>query len=224
MVGNGLFCPLVAKVCHRVGPRTTTIIGVFICSGALLATSQGPNMYLILLTYGVLFGFGSCFVFFTTYLVVPSYFVKRRSFAVGLLAMGPGGGLFVMSPIVEALLVALGWRRTYMVLAGFMVIIIPLVCTIRRIPEQDDIQMNNQVDRKETRCERMCSTFRNKRFTIILVSMYLYYAVHYIPLVHMVSLIPVHVFSAICGSRKYPPPRGSLEIPRGRGGIKSPNL
>ena len=105
-----------------------------------------------------------------------------------------------------------------MVLAGFMVIIIPLVCTIRRIPEQDDIQMNNQVDRKETRCERICSTFRNKRFTIILVSMYLYYAVHYIPLVHMVSLIPVHVSSAMCGSRKYPPPPRVIGNSKGEGG------
>lgn len=190
MVGNGLFSPVVAQVCHRVGPLKTTIIGVFICCGALLATSKGPNMHLILLTYGVFFGFGTCFVFFVPYLVIPLFFAKRRAFALGLLAMGPGGGLFIMSPIVEGLLVAYSWRKTYMILAGIMAVALPLVCTVGRIPEQGNEQIFDEVDKKETCRERMCSTLKNKRFVIILASMYTYYAVHYIPLVHMVS--PVH--------------------------------
>ena len=189
LVGQGLFSPLVAKVHNRVGPRTTTIIGVIICSGALLVTSQGSNMYVILVTYGGLFGFGSCFVFFPTYLVIPSYFVKRRSFALGLLAMGPGGGLFVISSIVEALLNVLHWRRTFMVLAGLVLVIVPLVCTIRRVPNIEDHSASNDVVQKGTCCERTLSPFRNKRFDVILLSMSLYYVVHYIPLVHMVSVV-----------------------------------
>lgn len=185
MVGNGLFSPIVVKVYHRVGPLKTTIIGLCICCGALLLTSQGPNMHLILLTYGVLFGFGSCFVFFPPYLVIPLCFVKRRAFALGLLATGPGAGLFIMSPILEALLVGYHWRKTYTILAGIMAVALPFLCTLGHIPEQDDEQMLDQVDQKETRCKRMCSTLKNKRFVIIMVSMYAYYAVHYIPLVHM---------------------------------------
>ena len=191
LVGQGLFSPLVARVYNRVGPRTTTIIGVLICSGALLVTSQGTNMYFILVTYGGFFGFGSCFVFFPMYLVIPSYFVKRRSFALGLLAMGPGGGLFVISSIVEALLNVLHWRRTFMVLAGLVVVIVPLVCTIRRAPNTEGQSANNDVEQKGTCCERTLSPFRNKRFDVITLSMSLYYAVHYIPLVHMVSAVNI---------------------------------
>ena len=189
LVGQGLFSPLVARVYNRVGPRTTTTIGVIICSGALLVTSQGSNMYVILVTYGGFFGFGSCFVFFPTYLVIPSYFVKRRSFALGLLAMGPGGGLFVISSIVEALLNVLHWRRTFMVLAGLVVIIVPLVCTIRRVPNMEEQSASNDVEQKGACCERTFSPFRNKRFDVITLSMGFYYAVHYIPLVHMVSVV-----------------------------------
>lgn len=144
-------------------------------------------MYFILITYGVIFGLGSCFVFFPTYLVIPSYFVKRRSLALGLLSMGPGGGLFVLSAIVDALLRVLDWRGTFMVLAGFVAVIVPLVCTIRRIPNLEENQENNEVERKGTYCERLFAPFRNKRFDVIMLSMNLYYAVHYIPLVHMVS-------------------------------------
>ena len=194
MVGNGLFSPIVAKVYHRVGPLKTTIIGLFICCGALLLTSQGPNMHLILVTYGVLFGFGSCFVFFTPYLVIPLCFVKRRALALGLLATGPGGGLFIMSPILEALLVGYHWRKTYVILAGIMALALPFLCTLGHIPEQDDEQVLDQVDQKETRCKRMCSTLKNKRYVIIMVSMYAYFAAHYIPLIHIVSAVQFNYF------------------------------
>ena len=104
MVGMGIFSTLVAKVYNKIGPRATVILGVVLCSGALLATSQGNGIYSILITYGVLFGFGSSFIFLPPYLVLPRYFVKRRSLAVGLVGMGPGGGMFVMSFVMKALL------------------------------------------------------------------------------------------------------------------------
>ena len=186
LVGLGIFSSLVAKVYNRVGPRVTVIIGVVICSGALLVTSQGTSVYHILLTYGVIFGFGSSFIFLPPYLVLPRYFVKRRSLAVGLVAMGPGGGLFVMSPIMEALLDNLDWRKMFMVLAGFVALSVPLVCTVQRMPTGDS---ENKPDREVKRrcCERACSLFKNKRFDIMFLSMNLYYVVHYIPSVHMVS-------------------------------------
>lgn len=186
MVGLGIFSTLVAKVYNRIGPRATVIIGVIICSGALLATSQGNNIYLILLTYGVIFGFGSCFIFLPPYLVIPRYFVKRRSLAVGVVAMGVGGGLFVMSPIMTVLLDELGWRKTYMVLAGFVALSVPLICTIQRLPPEktEDVAERNVKGRC---CESIWTVFRNKRFDIIFISMNLYYVVHYIPSVHMVS-------------------------------------
>lgn len=203
LFGQGLFSPLVARVYNRVGPRTTTLIGVIICSGALVVTSQGSNMYVILVTYGGFFGFGSCFVFFPTYLVIPSYFVKRRSLALGLLAMGPGGGLFLISAIVEALLNVLHWRWTFMVLAGLVVFIIPLVCTIRRVPNMEEQSVNNNVEQKGTCCERTFSPFRNKRFDVITLSMSLYYAVHYIPLVHMARYCEDVGMSSTQASRLY---------------------
>ena len=190
MVGMGIFSTLVAKVYNRIGPRATVILGVVLCSGALLATSQGNSIYSILITYGVMFGFGSSFIFLTPYLVLPRYFVKRLSLAVGLVAMGPGGGMFVMSVVMKALLDELDWRRTYMILAGFVSLSVPLVCTVRRMPPEEEESKSVKKDAKERFCESVWSLFSNKRFDIIFLSMNLYYVVHYIPSVHMVSLQP----------------------------------
>lgn len=188
MVGMGIFSTLVAKVYNRIGPRATVILGVVLCSGALLATSQGNSIYSILIAYGVMFGFGSSFIFLPPYLILPRYFVKRRSLAVGLVAMGPGGGMFVMSFVMKALLDELDWRRTYMILAGFVTLSVPLVCTVRRMPLEEEENIAIKKDAKERFCESMWSLFSNKRFDIIFLSMNLYYVVHYIPSVHMVSL------------------------------------
>ena len=188
MVGMGIFSTLVAKVYNKIGPPATVILGVVLCSGALLATSQGNGIYSILITYGVLFGFGSSFIFLPPYLVLPRYFVKRRSLAVGLVGMGPGGGMFVMSFVMKALLDELDWRRTYMILAGVVALSVPLVCTVRSMPPEEEENKAIKKDSKERFCESVWSLFSNKRFDIIFLSMNLYYVVHYIPSVHMVSL------------------------------------
>ena len=186
MVSLGIFSTLVAKVFNRFGARATVIIGAVICSSGLLLTSQVNSIDLTIVTYGVIFGFGSSFVFFPPYYVTPRYFVKRRSLALGILSMGIGGGMFLMSPVINALLDVLGLRKTFMVLAGFVSLSIPLVCTIQRLPPEE-VEVMAEKAAEGRCCESIWSVFRNKRFDIIFVSMNLYYIVHFIPSVHMVS-------------------------------------
>ena len=81
-----------------------------------------------------------------------------------------------------------------MILAGIMALALPFLCTLGHIPEQDDEQVLDQVDQKETCCKRMCSTLKNKRYVIIMVSMYAYFAAHYIPLIHIVSAVQFNYF------------------------------
>ncbi|XP_067025877.1 monocarboxylate transporter 4-like isoform X2 [Acropora muricata] len=186
MVGLGIYSTLVAKVYNRWGPRITVTIGAFICTSAILATSQCNSIYLLLLTYGVIFGFGSCFIFLPSFLVIPRYFIKRRSLAVGIITMGVGGSLLVTSPIIKALLDALGWRKMFMVLAGFVALTIPLVFTIQTLPpEVAEEQLDD--DTAEGFFEGVRSVVQNRRFAIIFLSMNLFYIVIYVPSVHMVS-------------------------------------
>ena len=178
---------LVAKVFNRIGPLKTAIVGTLISMVALLVTSHGTSIYFIMISYGIVFGIGSCFVFLPLYLVMPRYFIKRRSLALGLVATGPGGGLFVMSPVVHALVDALDWRGAFMTMAGIVAIIGPLVCVFLRIPDDNTEQNNTEDETKRKRCD--VSVFRNKRFAIFTWAVCLMYTGHYIPSVHMVSLL-----------------------------------
>ena len=187
MVGTGVYSMMVAKVFNRFGPLKTAIVGTLISMVALLVTSRGTSIYFIMISYGIVFGIGSCFVFLPLYLVMPRYFIKRRSLALGLVATGPGGGLFVMSPVVQALVDALDWRGAFMAMAGVVAITGPLVCVFLRIPDENTDQNNAEDEKKGKVCD--FSVFRNKRFVIFTWAVCLMYTGHYIPSVHMVSLL-----------------------------------
>lgn len=164
MTGTGVYSMLVVKVYNRFGPLKTVITGTLISMGALFVTSQGTSIYFIMISYGVVFGIGSCFVYLPLYLTMPRYFTKRRSLALGLVATGPGGGLFVMSPVMQALVDALDWLRTFMVLGGIVFIICPLLCVFLRIPDDNAKQQNAPNENNGKLCD--FSAFKNKRFVI----------------------------------------------------------
>ena len=187
MVGTGVYSMLVAKAYNRIGALKTALMGTVLSIGALLVTSRGTSIYFIMISYGIVFGIGSCFVFLPLYLAMPRYFIKRRSLALGLVATGPGGGLFVMSPVLQALVDALAWRGTFMAMAGIVAVIGPLICVFLRMPDNTEQHGAQQVKGKGKLCD--LSVFRNKHFVIFTVAMCLMYTGHYIPSVHMVSLL-----------------------------------
>lgn len=184
MVGTGVYSMPVAKVYNRIGPLKTVIAGTLISMAALLVTSRATGIYFVMVSYGIIFGIGSCFVFLPLYLTMPKYFLKRRSLALGLVAMGPGGGLFVMSPIMQALVDALDWRGTFMAMAGIVALIGPLSCVFIRMP--DDMTDQHDALGEDRGNLSYLSFIRNKRFVIFTVATCLSYAGHYIPSFHMV--------------------------------------
>ena len=113
MASAGLFGPVAGRLTDRFGARAVVISGAVLSTIGLLLTSLVPSLYLMLLTYGGIFGCGSSLVFIAVYEIVPRYFVKRRSLATGLVTTSAGGGLLVMSPVCQALIDAFGWRGAF---------------------------------------------------------------------------------------------------------------
>ena len=113
MASAGLFGPIAGRLTDRFGARAVVISGAVLSTIGLLSTSLVPSLYLMLLTYGGVFGCGSSLVFIAVFEIVPRYFVKRRSLATGLVTMSTGAGLLIMSPVCQALIDAFGWRGAF---------------------------------------------------------------------------------------------------------------
>lgn len=202
MAGVGLYGPIIGKVYHRFGARTVAFLGSIICVISLIATSQAPNLYVMLATYGVLFGFGSCSVYMITFMAVPRYFVRWRSLSLGLIAMGPGGGLFIMSPIVQALFERFGWRGTFLAMAGVVSLACVMAFVYRPITlESDKVELHS--DSKTDNKFWDFSIVKHKKFMLCVTAGVVFYLGHYTPTVHMVRFLEDRGSSEVKASRLY---------------------
>ena len=71
--------PLTSALVNRVGCRLTTIIGGLSCVIGLLLTSFASSIYIIYVTYSVLFGFGASCLYVSCYVITSQYFNKNHS-------------------------------------------------------------------------------------------------------------------------------------------------
>ncbi|KAJ7394426.1 hypothetical protein OS493_000235 [Desmophyllum pertusum] len=122
------FGPLAGKLCDRFGPRVVTVVGALVSVIGLISTSQAQSLFVMYFTYSIVFAFGGCCVYTAVFVIVPKYFLKRRSLATGMIASGPGAGTFVMSPILALSIEGLGWRGAFFVMAGLIAIVCVLGC------------------------------------------------------------------------------------------------
>lgn len=121
-----LLGPVAANLCDRYGCRITAMLGSITCVLGLLLTSQAPSIFCMYLTYSVIVGFGTCCIYTASFVVVPRYFLKRRALATGVVSCGPAGGSLVMGPLLQLLLDTLGWRNTFIAMAGMA----SLICVL----------------------------------------------------------------------------------------------
>ena len=172
--------------------RKIAIFGSATCVTSLLLTSQAPNVAVMYVTFSLLYGFGNCCVFIAVFVAVPTYFQVRRAFAISLIGIGPGSGVFLMSPIFHPLLSFLGWRVTFMCLAA--ITSLSSLFGWLFVPHKDTIQQNlseNSVGYtrppRNSRKILNYAIWKNPTFAIITLSRALSLFGEYVPITHIVS-------------------------------------
>ena len=155
---------------------------VVFCSGLLLS-SFVKDIPMLYLTYGVVFGTGTCLLYMTSIIVLPFCFRVHLATAIGLVIAA--GSVFTMwcGPVYEYLIRHYGWRVTLRIIASLF---IPLVLSCALFPSKNEVPIERQGTNLNVR-----ATFRrlvrNKGFLIWVLLMTLVYLGYYVPLVHLVS-------------------------------------
>ncbi|KAL6871764.1 MFS general substrate transporter [Trichoderma longibrachiatum] len=99
-------------------------IGAFI-SGAYIAASFSKTIWQLILSQGVCYGIGMGICFIGTASIVPQYFTKRRSLAVGIATGGTGlGGLVYSLAANEMIHSRLGIEWTFRIMAIICFVVI----------------------------------------------------------------------------------------------------
>jgi sugar phosphate permease len=133
----GLPSPLFGLLVTRFGPRFTIIWGNLVAAAAIAGISLVHEIWQFYLLYSIIGiggGFGGYIACST---IANNWFIKKRSLALGIFVASGGLGGFVFPPVATAMIAAIGWRLSWVVMAGIVAIgaIVGGVILIRNRPE-----------------------------------------------------------------------------------------
>ena len=121
---------------RRGGPPKLLFFGLLIDAICLASLRFVDSSWQFILVYGVLGGAGNTGMRLVQSTLVSKWFVLKRSTAIGFSSIGGGMSALIMVPITEALIGSIGWRDTWVVLAGMLLLVmLPMVPLAVRAPE-----------------------------------------------------------------------------------------
>jgi MFS family permease len=169
MISLGLCGPLAGMFIVKHGAKRSIVVGNCLgCLGFLLLFFHN-HLWELFLGYGVMVGLASGFGgLLASTTVLNSWFVKKRSFALGVfLGSGGLGGIF-MGPAMMWMIETHGWRFTYLVMSS-MVLLFAIVLPgllVKNRPE-DLGQAPDGPDRPQIDSKRAASPLRGSYKTTV---------------------------------------------------------
>jgi len=194
LIVAGFFGVLVGKLNDKLGPRIVmTVAGFFFGLGLILMTGL-HSIWQLYLFYGVVTGIGLSAIDIISLSTTARWFVRRRGMMTGLVKVGTGIGQFSIPLVASVLIVAYGWRTSYVIIGAVaMVLLIAIGQLLRRdparmglMPDGDSKVQTESLKPAETGFS-LQEALRTRQFwTICLV----YLAAMFCLLIVMVHIVP----------------------------------
>ncbi|XP_055372462.1 monocarboxylate transporter 3 [Condylostylus longicornis] len=112
--------PIVSALCNKYGCRAVCIAGSVIGCVAFILSTFSTSVTMLMITYGVIGGFGFGMIYLPAVVAVGYYFETKRSLATGIAVCGSGFGTFTFAPFATYLISELGWKGSLVILAGLI--------------------------------------------------------------------------------------------------------
>lgn len=112
--------PIVSALANKYGCRAVCIAGAVVASAAFALSTLSGSVSMLMLTYGVMGGFGFGMIYLPAVVAVGYYFETKRSLATGIAVCGSGFGTFLFAPFATYLLQNFDWKNANLILAGLI--------------------------------------------------------------------------------------------------------
>ncbi len=124
------------RLTDRWGPRVVITVGAVFLTAALMGMALVTQLWQPYLLYGLVAALGMGTAYVPCNSTVVKWFSRRRGLAVGLASSGGSVGTFVLPPVAQTLVAAVGWRSAYVIFGAAVFAILTSVAAImRRDPE-----------------------------------------------------------------------------------------
>ncbi len=136
LVMFGLGGPLSGGLIDRFGPRRVTAGGLMVIAASFAGSAVISSVWQLHLVWGVLSGLGTGIVGSVLGATIANrWFVSGRGLVMGLFGAASSAGQLIFLPVLTALVGALGWRESVLVIGGLALITaVPAALLLRDRP------------------------------------------------------------------------------------------
>ena len=120
---SALTAPIVGRLVDRYGPRAVIAVGTPTTAALYLAMSQFQVLWQFFLLLGILAFFRTFMFYIPLTTLITRWFTRRRATAMGIATSGFGLGGLVFLPLMAVAISAVGWRASFWVAAGLVLVI-----------------------------------------------------------------------------------------------------
>jgi MFS family permease len=134
----GIFMPLAGMALDRFNVRVVTSVGTVLLVISLVLTALVHNLWQFAVVYGLLVPLGLAGTGpVIASGVVARWFSKRRGTALSVLGSASMTGMSLLVPAMTWLILTTGWRVTYVIIAGAVLVLVLPLClwVVRDSPE-----------------------------------------------------------------------------------------
>lgn len=182
---------LTGRLADAKGPRPVLLVGAVCMVAGLVATSRVGSIELGFATYGIGVGIGVACAYVPMVSTVGAWFERRRTTALGVAVAGIGVGTLVVAPLAETLVDRYGWRKSYVILAVGVAVLLGLASVGAHKPERAA---------QTAPAQDLGRVLRTSRpFWILYVSMFLVSATLFVPFVFLDDYLETEGISGSAG-------------------------
>jgi MFS family permease len=123
--------PFMGAMVDRFGPKRVIIIGSLVLGAGLALCSSIQTWWQFYIFFSAITAIGlGATGWVPNITIIQQWFKEKRGLPIGIVSSGVGIGILICVPSVQYLIIQVGWRLTY----GIMAIFIPLVVISMAIP------------------------------------------------------------------------------------------
>ena len=129
---------LTGRLTDRLGPRIVLIVGGCLLGGGVMLMSRVHALWHLYVALGIIAASGMSAAYVPCNATVVRWFRLRRGLALSIASSGASFGTFTFPPLATALIIAYGWRDTYLIL-GLLAVCAISACALFIVRDPGEI-------------------------------------------------------------------------------------
>ena len=156
-IQGGFSAPVVGWAVDKYGPRIVVFCGGAVAGLGFVLMYYIDSLWSFYLIYGIVLSIGmSAMLYIPAMTAIANWFIRMRSRALSLLAVGAGIGGFVCAPAATLLISRYGWRISFVIIGvAIWVVTLPLSLVLRQRPEDMGLRPDGDPPEDEHEHENM---------------------------------------------------------------------